>query len=86
MDTIVPEKGTAMAYGCGVGFSLFRGAGRPWRSQGDWDLMTAEVGDERALDDFVAAAARKQWQVWLRGHSTTEGGPVPPPCKPGGIL
>ncbi|MPR11944.1 hypothetical protein [Microvirga tunisiensis] len=53
----------------GSGFTIHRNAGHPWDQRPGWDLMEVKAATESALTQFIARAAAKFWEVWIRDNT-----------------
>ena len=50
------------------GFIVHRNAGHPWGQRPGWDIVEVKAPTEAALSQFIARAAQKLWQVWIRDN------------------
>ena len=48
---------------------ITRSAGHPFTGEAGWDLLEVQAASEAELTAYIAAAARKFWQVWIRDNT-----------------
>lgn len=49
--------------------TLERHIGHPFTGKGDWDRLHVKADSYKTLDEYIARARQKFWQVWIRADN-----------------